>query len=71
VLPGHPGDAAYLGRLVMHRLGGPTCLAGLGQATADVELVCMRFTNKKTKKLKGLSFLVLYEADIVLKFWLS
>jgi hypothetical protein len=29
-----------------------TCLAGLGQATADVELVCMRFTKKKKKKKK-------------------
>jgi hypothetical protein len=29
-----------------------SCLAGLGQATADVELVCMRFTNKKKKKKK-------------------
>jgi hypothetical protein len=36
-----------------HRLGGPTCLAGLGQATADVELVCMRFTNKKIKIKKN------------------
>jgi hypothetical protein len=52
VLPGHPGDAAYPSRLVTVLADRHLPIAGLGdQATADVELVCKRFTNKKNKKI--------------------
>jgi hypothetical protein len=49
IRPGMTGSSMYCGSWPRWNgvLSGPTCLAGLGQATADVELVCMRFTNNK------------------------